>query len=75
MIIVNKGELQIIKILPNGKNLGIEISYLEQDKPNSLPEAFTIGETFIEKDKVALILGDNFFYGQSLGKLLKNFQI
>ena len=74
LIIVNKGELEIYKkLLPNGKNLGIEISYLEQDKPNGLPEAFTIGEKFIEKDKVALILGDNFFYGQSLGKLLKNF--
>lgn len=74
LIIVNKGELEIYrKLLPNGKNLGMEITYSEQDKPNGLPEAFTIGEKFIKKDKVALILGDNFFYGQSLGKLLKNF--
>ena len=74
LIIVNKGELEIYrKLIPDGKNLGIEISYLEQDKPNGLPEAFTIGEKFIQRDKVAMILGDNFFYGQSLGKILKNF--
>ena len=74
LIIVNKGELEIYrKLIPDGKNLGIEISYLEQDKPNGLPEDFTIGEKFIQRDKVAMILGDNFFYGQSLGKILKNF--
>tara|TARA_B100000902_G_scaffold388375_1_gene433859 strand:+ start:1337 stop:2203 length:867 start_codon:yes stop_codon:yes gene_type:complete len=72
LIIVNKGELaQYKKILPDGKNLGINISYEEQDKPNGLPEAFIIGKKFIKKDNVALILGDNFFYGQSLTSLLK----
>ena len=71
LIIVNKGQLeQYKKILPDGKNLGIKISYLEQNKPRGLPDAFVIGEKFIGKENVAMILGDNFFYGQSLSKLL-----
>ena len=71
LIIVNKGQLdQYKKILPNGNNLGIKISYLEQTKPRGLPDAFVIGEKFIGKEKVAMILGDNFFYGQNLSKLL-----
>ncbi len=74
LIIVNKGQLnQYKKILPNGKNLGININYVEQDKPKGLPDAFVIGEKFIGKENVAMILGDNFFYGQNLtGNLLKN---
>ena len=73
LIIVNKGQLdQYKKILPNGKNLGIKISYMEQNKPIGLPDAFIIGEKFIEKQNVALILGDNFFYGQNLTKTLTN---
>ena len=74
LIIVNKGQLhQYKKIIPNGKNLGIKISYLEQDKPRGLPDAFVIGEKFIGKDNIAMILGDNFFYGQNLtSKLIKN---
>ena len=71
LIIVNKGQLeQYKKILPDGKNLGIKISYLEQSKPRGLPDAFVIGEKFIGKENVAMILGDNFFYGQNLSKLL-----
>ena len=71
LIIVNKGQLdQYKKIIPDGKNLGMKISYKEQEKPNGLPEAFIIGESFIKKDNVALILGDNFFYGQNLSSLL-----
>ena len=71
LIIVNKGQLeQYKKILPNGKNLGIKINYLEQDKPRGLPDAFVIGEKFIGKENVAMILGDNFFYGQNLSRLL-----
>ena len=71
LIIVNKGQLdQYKKILPNGKNLGLKISYQEQDKPRGLPDAFLIGEKFIENKNVALILGDNFFYGQNLTKTL-----
>tara|TARA_B100001093_G_scaffold492557_1_gene533797 strand:- start:52 stop:876 length:825 start_codon:yes stop_codon:yes gene_type:complete len=74
LIIVNKGQLnQYRKILPNGNNLGIKITYLEQDKPRGLPDAFVIGEKFIGKENVAMILGDNFFYGQNLtSKLLEN---
>ena len=73
LIIVNKGQLeQYKKILPNGNNLGIRITYLEQSKPRGLPDAFVIGEKFIGKENVAMILGDNFFYGQNLSKLLLN---
>ena len=72
LIIVNKGQLsQFKKILPNGNNLGIKISYLEQKSPRGLPDAFLIGKNFINKNNVALILGDNFFYGESLTKKLK----
>ena len=72
LIIVNKGQLnQFGKILPEKNNLGISIEYKEQQKPGGLPQAFTIGEKFIGKDSVSLILGDNFFYGQSLTKILK----
>ena len=73
LIIVNKGQLsQFKKIIPNGKNLGINISYAEQLYPKGLPDAFQVGRKFIGKDNVALILGDNFFYGQSLTKKLKS---
>ncbi len=72
LIIVNKGQLnQFRKILPEKNNLGITLQYKEQLKPGGLPQAFTIGEKFIGKDSVSLILGDNFFYGQSLTKILK----
>ena len=72
LIIVNKGQLpQFKKILQDGKRFGIKISYVEQTKPKGLPDAFILGEKFIKNDKVALILGDNFFYGQSLTKNLK----
>ncbi len=72
LIIVNKGQLsQFKKILSDGKRFGIKISYLEQIYPRGLPDAFILGEKFIGKDNVALILGDNFFYGQSLTKKLK----
>ena len=73
LIIVNKGQLnQYKKILPDGKNLGMEISYKEQATPKGLPDAFIIGEKFINNNNVALILGDNFFYGQNLtSKLIR----
>ena len=73
LIIVNKGQLnQYKKILPNGDNLGIKITYKEQNYPRGLPDAFLLGENFINNQNVALILGDNFFYGQNLSsKLLK----
>ena len=67
LIIVNKGQLnQYKKLLPNGKNLGIKITYKEQEKPRGLPDAFVLGKKFIGKENVAMILGDNFFYGQNL---------
>ena len=72
LIVVNKGQLdQYKKILPDGKNLGIKITYVEQDKPRGLPDAFILGEKFIGKQNVSLILGDNFFYGQFLTKKLQ----
>ena len=72
LIIVNKGQLeQFKKILPNGNNLGIKITYAQQKYPKGLPDAFIVGEKFIGKDNVALILGDNFFFGQSLTSKLK----
>jgi glucose-1-phosphate thymidylyltransferase len=71
LVVVNKGQIEQFKrILPDGKNLGINIEYKEQQKPIGLPDAFIVGEKFIKNDSVALILGDNFFYGQSLTKKL-----
>ena len=73
LIVVNKGQLdQYKKILPDGKNLGIKISYVEQNKPRGLPDAFILGENFIGRNNVSLILGDNFFYGQYLTEKLKS---
>ena len=67
LIIVNKGQLDLYrKLLPNGKNLGIKITFVEQEKPVGLPDAFILGKKFIGKNNVSLILGDNFFYGQNL---------
>ena len=72
LIIVNKGQKnQFKKILPDVKNLGIKITYAEQAQPKGLPDAFVIGEKFIGNDNIALILGDNFFYAQSLTKKLR----
>ena len=72
LIITNPNEdVNFKKILGNGSNFGIKIQYLIQNKPNGLPEAFIIGEKFINKKNVALILGDNFFYGQGFTKRLK----
>ena len=72
LIIVNKGQLnQYKKLIPDGKNLGIKITFKEQVKPRGLPDAFIIGEDFIGSKNVAMILGDNFFYGQSLSDTLR----
>ena len=61
------------RLLGNGDKLGIEISYAEQKEPNGLAQAFVIGAPFIGNDKVALVLGDNIFYGIGLGrKLMEN---
>ena len=72
LIIVNPTEaISYKKLLGDGSRLGINISYEEQKKPEGLPQAFLIGEDFIKNKGVALILGDNFFYGQGLGLKLK----
>ncbi len=72
LIIVNRGQLaQFKKILQDGSRFGIKISYAEQISPKGLPDAFILGEKFIGDGNVTLILGDNFFYGQSLTNKLK----
>ena len=73
LIIVNDGqEKNFFNILGTGKRFGITIKYKIQKKPRGIADAFILGKDFIKADNVALILGDNFFYGQSLtGKLLK----
>lgn len=65
---------QFEKLLGDGKNLGCKFSYAVQEEPNGLAQAFVIGEIFIGKDPVALILGDNIFYGAGLGRLLQQHQ-
>lgn len=60
------------KLLGDGKNLGCSFSYEIQPDPNGLAQAFVIGEKFIGNDKVALILGDNIFYGSGMQKLLQS---
>lgn len=59
------------ELLGDGSQLGLELSYAIQEAPNGLAEAFIIGEKFIGEDNVALVLGDNIFYGQSFSKLLR----
>ena len=72
LMIVNPGQIDNFKnLLGNGSKYGIEISYKIQEKPRGLPDAFNLGKNFINRDNVALILGDNFFYGQSLTKKLE----
>ena len=73
LIITNPDEdINFKKILGDGSNFGIKIKYMEQSKPNGLPEAFILGEKFINKENIALILGDNFFYGQGFTNRLKS---
>jgi glucose-1-phosphate thymidylyltransferase len=60
------------KLLGNGEELGLNLSYKEQPSPDGLAQAFIIGEDFIGSDDVALVLGDNIFYGHGLTKLLRS---
>ena len=63
---------QFKKLLSDGKNLGCDFQYVVQEVPNGLAQAFVLGADFIGKDKVALVLGDNIFYGAGLEELLKS---
>lgn len=72
LIISTPQDLPLFKrLLGDGKKYGCKFEYTVQEHPNGLAEAFILGEEFIGKDKVALILGDNIFYGSGLSKLLK----
>ena len=72
ILIISKSEDKPFfkRILSNGHPLGLKISYEVQDNPSGLPEAFVLGEKFINKKRVMLILGDNFFYGQGLESII-----
>ena len=73
LIISTPHDLPLFKKLFNdGSTLGLKFSYAEQPLPNGLAQAFVIGRDFIGDDKVALVLGDNIFYGSGLGKTLEN---
>lgn len=72
LIISTPRDLPVFQeLLGDGSQLGMQLSYAIQEQPRGLADAFIIGEEFIGKDNVALVLGDNIFYGQSFSKLLK----
>ena len=76
LLIINKGQKKnFINVVGDGRHLGLKISYEEQLKPTGIPEAFKLGKKFIGKSNVSLILGDNFFYGQSLTELLQTTKV
>jgi glucose-1-phosphate thymidylyltransferase len=66
-------QAQFQRLLGDGSELGCSFSYAKQEKPNGLAQAFVLGESFIGKEKVALILGDNIFYGSGFSKLIQQF--
>ena len=73
LIICNPSDLELYQeLLGNGNQIGIKISYTIQSKPRGLADAFIVGEKFIGTSKVALILGDNLFYGSGFGKLIRS---
>ena len=72
LIISTPRDLPVFKeLLGSGEQLGMQFEYAVQEQPRGLADAFIIGEKFIDKDAVALVLGDNIFYGQSFSKVLK----
>ena len=72
LMIVNPGQINNFKtLLGDGSRYGININYKIQNKPRGLPDAFNLGKSFINNENIALILGDNFFYGQSLTQKLE----
>ncbi len=72
LLISTKRDVEVFKeLLRDGSQLGLTISYAVQEEPRGLAEAFIIGKEFIGEDKVALVLGDNIFYGQSFSEILK----
>ena len=72
LLITNpNNESQYQMLLGSGESFGINISYASQEKPEGIAQAFLIGEQFIGNDTVSLILGDNIFFGQSFGKMLR----
>ena len=73
LIITTPNDLNSFKsLLGNGEEIGVRIRYSAQPEPNGIAQAFIIGEEFISNSSVALILGDNIFYGQGISKILKN---
>ena len=73
LIISTPRDLPVFEeLLGDGHQLGMEISYAVQETPRGLADAFIIGETFIGSDRVALVLGDNIFYGQSFSRVLRD---
>ncbi len=72
LIITNPENVEVfMRLLGSGENLGCRFSYAAQEKPRGLCDAFIVGENFIGKDRVTLILGDNIFYGDGLGRKIK----
>jgi len=71
IITTPEDQVQFIRLLGDGSNLGCRFEYKVQEVPNGLAQAFVIGEEFIGDDSVALVLGDNIFYGAGLGGLLQ----
>lgn len=73
IITTPEDSVQFQRLLGDGKDIGCSFSYAVQEVPNGLAQAFVIGEKFIGNDKVALILGDNIFYGSGFSKLIQSF--
>ncbi|MDQ6889647.1 MAG: glucose-1-phosphate thymidylyltransferase RfbA [Bacteroidota bacterium] len=71
IITTPEDQQQFIRLLGDGKQWGCDLQYEVQEKPNGLAQAFVIGEKFIDKDAVALVLGDNIFYGSGFSHLLQ----